>query len=534
MTAARRVAAALLLACSPALAQHASLRGVVRDAKGGTLPGTGLALRCPSDPAHSSSVLSGEGGSYRFAGLSPCAYVLTAQHDGYTAASLNVAVDTETAGIARDITLDQPANAGSGTTPKPTFEAAGIRGLIDPGGYSAPANAAAASGLISGMADVERKETPLPNGGRPSCAEGREAVALAAKHPEDVDAARRAGRFYLAQGSPQLAIPYLERVARTASQSADASDELAGAQEAAGQFVAARNELLALPDAQQSPPYHRLLARAEEGLSHFRAAVEQYRLLAKEQPSEANSFALGYELILAGSPREAAEVLHEAIGRYPRSLTLRLGAAAAEFLLGQGSAALQLLFEASDQDPVDPRPYPFLARVFASAGEPPDRVRAIMKRHLALSPKDAGGYAAYASVLLHTTPTQAEGAAPARAQYGEAQALLKQALALDPKLVDAHADLATIYLHRDDFASAARELEIMLTLAPANKEANYRLATAYRRSGRTAQADEQLRLFREARDTEAKNGGASLLPFLSVVDHAGQRAPRAACSEPAP
>ena len=38
------------------------------------------------------------------------------------------------------------------------FEAAGIRGLIDPGGYSAPANAAAASGLISGVADIRRTE----------------------------------------------------------------------------------------------------------------------------------------------------------------------------------------------------------------------------------------------------------------------------------------------------------------------------------------------------------------------------------------
>ena len=513
----------MLTASCITIAEAATIAGVVRDAHGNPLDGAQVKMICERAPEKNAQTTSGKDGAYRFVELLPGKCQLSVERSGFRAATpVVVAISSASTSVVSDFTLSQILQEGAATTsqPKLKLEAAGVRGLIDPGGYSAPANAAAASGVISGIADIRRTENApdyLASNELP-CRLAPELMKAVTENSQNADANRQLGEFYLAHGSANQAIPYLKHAIQFDNDDSRTIGDLSEALLMSGQFDAAHELLSQLPENRKDADFHRRLARADEGLGQFSQAAEEYQIATEKDPSEENSFGIGYELILAGQPDAAAKAFNAGLARHPSSMTLLIGAGSAEFLEGRSSEAVKLFLQAADLSPSDPRPYSFLAGVSAISGEQDEEVRTALKRHLELSSTDAEAYYLYALGLLHG------GAKGGVIDNDRVESLLKQAVALDPSLTKAHFELGTLYAHRDDYENATQEFEVAARLAPDMKEAHYRLASAYKKTGRPEAAEREMKLFREARDSsKILNGesGISIKQFISVVDRPG-------------
>ena len=482
MIATRTCLQALLLAfiAASALAQT-NLHGTVCDATGAISAGATVTLTCDETPALSAQTSAGGDGTYRFAALAPCRYRVSAQRQQLTALPLMFPVTTSTGKEAQlDLTLVAELASGAATPPRPKFAASGIRGLIDPGGYSAPANAAAATGLLTGMAEVNRNSSASSS----NC-NGKVLAELQNAHeknPGDAAATLNLAEVLVAQQQFDRA-----RVLVTGLSS---------------ERLAAFDERRAL----------RLLAHIDEGTGNFAAASLQYHRLASIEPSADNSFAEGYELILAGQPEAAAIVYRKGLGLYPGSPALLIGAGTTEFLGGHTLEAITLFLHAAETDPADPRPYPFLAATSSVAAGEGERVRvlAALEHHLTLAPRDAPAHLALAVVLLHGP----QAIQPSIG--GRAEAELRQALGIDPALADAHFQLGTLLARQGADEEAIRELQLAVQLDPERREAHYHSAQALRKVGQTEAAAREMQRFQETRATDAADG-TDVRQFLSVM-----------------
>ena len=351
------------------------------------------------------------------------------------------------------------------------LQAQGLRHLIDPGGYSAPANAAAAAGLIAALADIQR----------------------------DLD---------LRVSSPQQPAFCTVQVLLLKQE-----------------FTQAKGMLDVIPDVKKDAGFYRLLARAHEGMGDFEQAASDYRAAANQSGDEVDFFGQGYELLIFGSAAKASMAFAAGLEKQPRSAILVLGKGAAAFLLGHSDAAVQSFLLATSNHPSDARAYAFLGLCADFFGEQAEQARRVLKQHLDGSPKDAQAHELYAVVLLHG----GDG------DDAEVETLLKQAVALDAQLVDAHFLLGTLYARHDNTEEAIEEFQATLQRDPARKEAHYRLASAYRKTGRAEDAQREMNLFREkqAGSSSQGDGSADLVRFISVRNPYGNRhaAAPAPCSQ---
>jgi tetratricopeptide (TPR) repeat protein len=514
--------AAWMLAALCAGAQAATISGVVRDAQGKPLGGAHIKLTNEQASAITAETTSDNNGAYRLQEILPGTYHLAANLSGFILGTPAVViVPAASSAVSTDFTLkavsqNEAANAVTSSHPALTFEAAGVRGLIDPGGYSAPANAAAASGLISGMADIKRADNNVESSATKDlpCMLEPELKRAVEANPQDANALLRLGEFYLAHRQPTQAAVPLKEARQLNSTDLRIARDMADALLMNQQFEAAQKLLAALPADQMNADMHQRLARSDEGLGQFTQASSEYQAAAKLEPSEQNLFGVGYELILAGLPPDAEKDFMLGIARYPQSVTLLIGIGTAEFLEGHSIDALKNFLQAAEASPSDPRPYPSLVQAFKVSGAERERVNATLKHYLEIAPHNAEAYYLYAVVLSQ------QSAKDGNADKIHAKALLKQAIILNPNLVDAHFQLGILYAESNDHEAAAREFEETVRLAPNMKEAHYRLAIAYRSIGRTDKADHEMQLFRKTDEPQkSQNGdaGISIEKFISVV-----------------
>jgi tetratricopeptide (TPR) repeat protein len=517
----------MLSVCRPAVAQNGVINGIVKDARGNPIEGARIKLVCEGVPEKNLIAITDEDGAYRFADRESGKCQVSAERSGYSTAVATVLITpAETSEKANFTLMPAPGDSAASSQSRPNFEAAGVRGLIDPGGYSASANAAASTGLVSGIADIRRADNVTEHSSAKElpCTLEPELKKAVSTNPRSAEANRRLGEFYLAHRSPGQAIPYLERAHQIDGLNSSATLDLSEALLVNGRFDSARELLLTLNPNQEGVTFNHLLARADEGTAHFDQAANQYRIASEKEQDAGDIFGIGYELILDGRPVEAVKAFSDGMARYPSSITLVIGAGTAEFLQGHNSAAIDLFLQAADMNPADPRPYPFLAEALTVSSEQRERVKASLDRHLKISAGDGTAYYAYALLLSRN---REHGAAVDDARVLE---MLKQAIALNPKFAKAHFQLGSLYSGREDFKSAASEFEMTLGLAPDMKEAHYQLALAYRKMGRTEKADQEMKLFLHARDSSsagAPQRTISIEQFLSVMDpptqpHAGE------------
>ena len=260
---------------------------------------------------------------------------------------------------------------------KPRFESSGIRGAIDPGGYSA-ATDATASGLLQGMTIMQRTSTRSSEivSKEWPCALESSLRAQMAKNSGDLKAALGLGELYEAHNQPAKAIPLLEKAFISDANRDRALLDLAAAWLESSDYEKARALLVSSSDVQGDPTTHQLLARAEEGLGHFAQAAQEYRIANHESPTEESLFGIGYELMLANSMADSRAVFESGVHKYSQSIQMRMGAGAAQFFSGMNPLAIVSFLHATDLNPTDPRPYMFLANFLSAPGIEDQRMRA--------------------------------------------------------------------------------------------------------------------------------------------------------------
>jgi tetratricopeptide (TPR) repeat protein len=509
-----------------------AISGVVRDAAGKPVAGAKVTLtgdQTIQKTDHATDgqtagrqmlrleTLSDSEGRYRFSGLAHGQYTIHAELGRLaTITPVTLVVSASFLSVTTDLALMQPQSQEVAATVPPhsplKFEAAGVRGLIDPGGYSASANAAAASGLIAGIVDIKRSGNGL--GARSEkdwpCSLEPELRKAVEKTPDSPDANRRLGEFYIVHDVPARAVPFLQRARSMEPANGVISEDLAVALIKSGQFDSARELLISLAEGQPTPQMYRLLARADEGSGQFTQASHEYQLAANADPSEENLFGVGYELILAGSPAEAANAFRAGAKLYPKSIALLIGIGAAKFLQGQTADSLLLFLQATDLDPTDPRPYSFLSSASTVSPVESDRVRSRLKRFLDLAPDNP-----QASYLYGLNLLEGRGKQPSAFDINGIMALFQRAIVLDPNFARAHYQLGVLHAEHGDYNDAVREYEAAVRLAPDLKEAHYRLAGAYRHTGHPELASHEMQLFQQIRDREDR--GISIEQFVSVL-----------------
>ena len=507
---------------SPAEAQSAVISGVLRNPDGVAISGARATISADSPAAPAESTTSAATGEFRFEKLPAGTFTLSIQAAGYANASRQIKISADDSVLRADFTLARadasPANqtnAANASAP-PSFQAAGVRGLIDAGGYSAAANGAAATGLIKGMADIRRADDDPDSAAAKSlpCAIEPELRAAVDHDPNGADANRKLGEFYLAHGQSERAIPYFETARRHSAGDTASAKDLALALIKSGKFRDAR-DLLSDNSAPDDPEIRSLLARADEGSGMFIEASQQYRAAAQLVPSEENFFGVGYELILAGRPSEAGVALRTGLDRFPNSVRLLIGAGASEFLLGNRAAGVEQLLLATKIAATDPRPYRFLVSTVATSGDQSGAIRDAFKRHLDIVPDDPDANYDYA-FSLWSARTQ-DTSAP---ELAKIEALLHRSIELRPDFARAHLQLANLYFERQDYRRAAPEYEAALRGEPDSSEIHYRLARTYQYTGQTDLAAQQMRAFESTRNqNSAQGGGAGITieQFISVI-----------------
>jgi tetratricopeptide (TPR) repeat protein len=231
-------------------------------------------------------------------------------------------------------------------------------------------------------------------------------------------------------------------------------------------------------------------ADAAEKQGNALEAARQYQHAAELDPSEANLFNWGTELLTHRAADQAVEVFTNGHRLYPRSTRTLLGLAVALYSRGSYDQAAQRFFEAADLNPKDPAPYLFLGKI---SNGPITEARGFderLERFARLHPESAWANYYYAAILPRTSP--------------KARALLEKAVHLDPKLGEAYLLLGSVYANDGNLPKAIAAYQRAIAASSQIEEAHYRLALAYRKTAQPERAKKELELYEQLKKQSAE------------------------------
>ncbi len=119
-------------------------------------------------------------------------------------------------------------------------------------------------------------------------------------------------------------------------------------------------------------------------------------------------------------------------------------------------------------------------------GEQPDQALAVLRDIVERAPEFAPSWQRLGSLLLE------------RSQIDAAEAAFRRVTELAPGAKEGYTGLGQVLLARRDHAGAVEQLTRAIAIDPDNRQAHYALGLAYRALGRTAEAEFELELGKEA------------------------------------
>lgn len=237
---------------------------------------------------------------------------------------------------------------------------------------------------------------------------------------------------------------------------------------------------------------HHQLADLNEKQGKPLNAVREYQRAAELNPSEGNLFDWGAELLLHHAPEPAIEVFSKGNRLFPQSVRMLTALGVAWYAQGSYERATQRLCEASDIDPRDPEPYLAMGKIDAAESSRSQAMAERLERFAKLQPENAlANY--YFAVSLWKEWRSSEDAA----QLARVQTLIEKAISIDPKLSIAYLQLGIFYSDQKDLPNAILAYRQAIAADSQLEEAHYRLAQVYRQTGKTADAQTELRIYEE-------------------------------------
>jgi tetratricopeptide (TPR) repeat protein len=246
---------------------------------------------------------------------------------------------------------------------------------------------------------------------------------------------------------------------------------------------------------------HHQLAGIEEQLGNSLEAAHEYQRAAELDPSESNLFDWGSELLLHHAPEPAIEVFSNGARRFPRSIRMLVGLGASEFAAGSYDLAVQRLCAASDLNPHNPLPYLFLGKIERGESSTSNQLVEKLHRFVTLLPDSSQANYFYALALWKRRNNPQSSAA----SFTQIESLLNHALRLDPKFADAYLQLGAVHAAQQDFSKAIDDFQRAVQIQPDMEEAHYRLAQAYRATGRSEQAKSEIQTYQQLVEQSAQN-----------------------------
>jgi tetratricopeptide (TPR) repeat protein len=481
---------------------QSTVQGTVRDSNG--TPVNRATLHLLKQGSETSRAETDTTGAYRYSSLAPGEYTIQAEKAGYQEAKFGPFALREGQDTTIELTLTaigEKSAARATEAPQffdqPQFTVAGVTDATNHGGHGSDAVSRTTQTLTHDVSTLDSQPTPSAY----SVESEASLRAILAKDPDNFDANRRLGTILAATGKSNEALPFLERAHELQRSDPVSGRELASAYAAVGKNQQARTMAETLLAQQENSDLHHLLAELDEKERHPLQAVREYQRAAELNPSESNLFDWGTELLTHRTLQPAIEIFARGAHLFPNSSRMLVGLGVAWYASGSTEQAAKYLCQASDLNPADPNPYLVLGRMSAAENTSiPEVVQRMARFHqLHLESAQANYY--YASALWKQSRE-----AKSEETLRQVESLLEQARRLDPKLAPASLQLGILYEERRDFPRAVAAYQEALTADPQLREAHYRLAQVYRRTGEKAKAEQELAAYnRISHDVAAQN-----------------------------
>ena len=472
----------------------ASLTGCIRDVQGRAVAkatikinGNNLHLSPQTDAA----------GNYSIS-LVPGTYSAHAEAAGFEPASFGPVTITkdESKTINFVLRLQAPQQQSSLGAPnffdQPQFTIAGVRDTSNLSGHASgsmgPARASLAKELTSAPVGVATSDAALEQAARDA----------ADREPNNFEANYRAGVLLLQNFQPRDALAYLQRANSLRPDDDLSSFQLAQAFADAGEYNNARALIPRLQSKRDSADLHHLLGNIQEKAGNPLVAVRELQEAAKLDPSEANIFDWGAELLSHRAIEPAIQVFSNGTRRFPASGRMRAGLGVASYELGSYEAAVRYLCEAADMNPRDSNAYLLLGEMQNADNGQSNLLRDTLERFARVQPENPWANYYYAVVLWKRRKGAEDTATSA-----QVESLLHRAVRLDPTLANGYFQLGVLYSERKDLSRAISSYQSALKIDSELAEAHYRLAHAYMLNGQKWQGQEELRLYKQASKARA-------------------------------
>lgn len=198
------------------------------------------------------------------------------------------------------------------------------------------------------------------------------------------------------------------------------------------------------------------------------------------------AFAWAYSLTRINDPRKTIEVLNRLTAQsLPKEMWMATGDLYAQ--VDDQQDALRCFLKAIELDPTMERAHHFAGVALIRLGRPSEAIPEF-EAELKLTPDDPDTQYNLAYALLETS------------QKEQALALLSALLAAHPDHAQAQYQLGKELLNTGKVDEAVPHLEAAARLDPEEDYIHYQLQAAYRKAGRTADADKELKVYREIKD----------------------------------
>ena len=470
-------------------ASSAAITGRIVDSLGKPVVGASIVVSGAASPRTTSD----SSGAFNFRSLAPGSYRLTAVVSSSHSASrwVDVAPGKTT---KVELRLDDKSAVGQGSESSalsqamqfaddPHFTVAGITDWTAAGGHGNDASLRTSEALTRETVDLQPDETSSSSR---SCRNDEAALRAAlAREPGSFEANHCLGLFHLRTGNYADAVKRLDAAYRVRPTDSENEYALAEACEKAGDASRAREHFQNVSAHQNTAGMHRIAAEVDESLGDPVAAVHEFALAVRTDPSEQNYFAWGSELLYHRAVWQARDVFERGARAWPKSARMLTALGAALFAGALYDDAAERLCQAATLEPDNPEPYLFLGRIEGVTPRPLHCVAEKLAEFHQRKPENALADYYYAMSLWKARSPSADGS-----EQAQVTALLNQAVAADPGCGEAWLQLGNLQAQSGNYASAIPLYNRAVAAKPQLSEAYYRLGIAYDRIGQRDKAQE--------------------------------------------